>query len=274
MRMLTSAGIFQETKPGEYGNNPASDLLRTNHQASMRDLAVMMTSNSHWLPWGRLAEVLRTGVSGSQHAFGTDLFTWFQRDENKEEWEIFNSAMTSFSSGIAQLVVEAYDFTPFRKIVDIGGGHGGMLSRILEKTPDAQAVLFDLPGVVEGAPSLGERVEIVGGDFFEAVPKGGDCYTLKHIIHDWSDEDCKKILGNIAAAMEPGGKVFVIELVMPESPEPHPAKFMDVNMLALTEGGSERTEAEYADLFSSAGLKLNAIHPTQGPVSLVEAAKA
>jgi hypothetical protein len=274
LRMLTSVGIFQETKPGEYANNPVSDLLRTDHPASLRDMAVMVTSDSHWMPWGQLSEVVRSGASGAQHAFGTDLFTWFQRDENREEWQVFNDAMSSFSSGTAQLVVEAYDFSPFRKIVDIGGGHGALLTRVLEKFPEAKGVLFDLPGVVKSATNLGEHVEVVGGDFFESVPKGGDCYTLKHIIHDWSDEHGKRLLGNIAKAMEPAGKVLVIDMVMPESPEPHPAKFMDVNMLTVTEGGSERTEREFTELFSAAGLKLGKIHPTQGPVSVIEAVKA
>jgi cyclopropane fatty-acyl-phospholipid synthase-like methyltransferase len=137
-------------------------------------------------------------------------------------------------------------------------------------------VLFDLPGVVAGADlgSLGDRVEVVGGDFFEAVPGDADAYVMKHIIHDWSDEQCVKILRNIAASMDPDGRVLVVEIVMPESDEAHPAKFMDVNMLAMTEGGSERTESEYAALFGQAGLRLIDIHPTQGIASVIEATHA
>jgi len=275
MRMLASAGVFEETKPGEYGLNPVSEPLRSDHPGSLRDMAVMLTEDSHWQPWGRLADTVRTGKSGPQHAFGADLFSWFQREENRAQWEIFNRAMTSFSAGMAPLVVDSYDFSRFRKIVDIGGGHGFLLQRILESVPDAAGIVFDLPGVIE-TPEDGDldgRIERVEGDFFKGVPEGGDCYTLKHIIHDWSDEHCRKILGNIAGAMNPDGRVLVIETVMPETPEPHPAKFMDVNMLAMTEGGCERTESEYAELFTSAGLKLLKVHPTPGPVSLVEAAK-
>ena len=103
---------------------------------------------------------------------------------------------------------------------------------------------------------------------------GGDCYTLKHIIHDWDDERCRAILHNIATAMVPTGSVLVIELLMPDGQEPHPAKFMDINMLAMTEGGTERTKAEFAALFASAGLELVAVHPTQSPVSIIEAVQA
>jgi hypothetical protein len=274
MRMLASVGIFSETKPGTYANNDVSELLTAAHPGSMRDMAVMVTSESHWLPWGRYEDTLRTGKSGPQHAFGEGIFTWFQREENKAQWEIFNRAMTSFSSGIAPLVADGYDYSRFKTIVDIGGGHGHLLKAILSKAPQAKGVLFDLPGVVEGASNLPANIERMGGDFFQKVPSGGDCYTLKHIIHDWSDEQCASILRNIAGGMDPKGSVLVVETVMPESPEPHPAKLMDVNMLAMTEGGCERTEKEFAALFQSAGLKLKAIHPTPSPISIVEAVKA
>lgn len=274
LRMLVSVGIFAETEPGTYALNDVAELLRSDHPASMRDLAVMLTSESHWLPWGKLGEVVRTGASGARHAFGTDLFSWFQEKGNRDEWKIFNAAMTSFSSSTARLVTAGFDFSGCRRIVDIGGGHGLLLSEVLEHAPQASGVLFDLPGVLEGADGLDARVECVGGDFFESVPSGGDTYLLKHILHDWSDEQCLLILRNIAAGMDPQGRVLAIETVMPESTDPHPAKFMDVNMLAMTEGGCERTESEYAELFDAAGLRLVRTHPTAGPVSIVEAALA
>jgi O-methyltransferase domain len=273
MRMLSSTGIFAEHKPGTYGLTPVSNLLRADVPDSLRDLAVVITAHSHWTPWGRLDDVLRTGVSGPRHVFGEDIFTWFQREENREEWQVFNAAMTSFSMGVARAVAAAVDFSGFSRFVDIGGGHGYLLKTLLAQAPRAKGKVYDLPGVVAGAEPL-KGIEFVGGDFFASVPSGGDCYLLKHIIHDWSDDQSVAILTNIAAAMDADGRVFVIEIVMPESPEAHPAKFMDVNMLAMTEGGCERTEREYAGLFRKAGLKLLKVHPTESPVSAVEAAKA
>ena len=276
MRTLVSTGLFAEPEPGTYALTPVSELLRSDVPTSMRDMAVLITAKSHWQPWGQFADTLRTGQSGPRHAFGTDVFSWFQRSENQDQWDLFNAAMTSFSSGTSLAVAETYDFSRFTKVVDIGGGHGFLLTTILSKAPSARGVLFDLPGAVEGAhrDALGERIECVGGDFFEAVPQGGDCYTLKHIIHDWDDERCRAILDNIATAMVPTGSVLVIELVMPDGPEPHPAKFMDINMLAMTEGGTERTRAEYSALFSAAGLELVEVYPTHSPVSVIEARKA
>jgi hypothetical protein len=273
MRMLSGIGIFGETQPGTYSLTPVSDLLRSDVPGSIRGMAVLLTARSHWEPWGRLDDVLRTGESGPQHAFGTDVFTWFQAADNKAEWEIFNAAMTSFSMGTAHAVATSVDFSGFKVIIDVGGGHGYLLNTILATAPGAQGTVYDLPGVVDGAPPM-DRIEFVGGDFFKGVPAGGDCYVLKHIIHDWSDAQCVTILSNIARAMAANGRLFVIEAVMPESPDAHPAKFMDVNMLAMTEGGCERTEKEYAALFRKAGVKLVQVHPTQSPVSVVEARKA
>jgi hypothetical protein len=181
--------------------------------------------------------------------------------------------MTSLSLGIARAVAESVDFSRFTSIVDVGGGHGALLDTILATVPDATGMVYDLPAVVDGARPL-DRITFVGGDFFASVPAGGDCYLLKHIIHDWSDEQCVTILSNIARALAAKGRVFVIETVMPETPEAHPAKFMDVNMLAMTEGGCERTEKEYAALFRMAGLKLLQVHPTPSQISVVEAKQA
>ena len=276
MRTLVSLGVFAEPEPGIYALTPVSELLRSDVPTSMRDMAVMITAKSHWQPWGRFADTVRTGTSGPQHAFGTDVFSWFQQSENQDEWDLFNAAMTSFSSGTSLAVTEAYDFSPFATIVDIGGGHGFLLKTILSRAPAARGVLLDLPGAIKGADldELSERVECVAQSFFDAAPPGGDCYMLKHILHDWDDERCRAILGHIATAMVPTGRVLVVELVMPDGPEPHPAQFMDLNMLAMTEGGLERTEAQFAALFASAGLELVAVHPTHSPVSIIEARKA
>ncbi len=274
LRLLAAAGVFQETSPGTFALNDVAELLRSDHPHSLRAFAVMATSPSHWLPWGRLSDTLRSGLSGSRHAFGTDIFSWMQRKENRREWEVFNAAMTSFSASAAMMVTEVHDFSQCRRIVDVGGGHGLLLSRVLEHAPQATGVLFDLPGVVESAGELDPRIERVGGDFFKSIPAGGDTYLLKYIIHDWSDESCVKILRNVAAGMEPSGRVLVIEAVMPEAPGPHPAKFMDVNMLAMTEGGCERTASEFGELFSKAGLRLDEIKPTQGWVSVIQAVPA
>ena len=275
MRLLVSTGIFAEPAPGTYALTPVSELLRSDHSQSLRDLAAMVGSESHWQPWGQLPQAIRTGMSGSRIAFGTDAFSWFQRAENKTQWDLFNAAMTSFSSGTSMAVADSYDFSRFRNIVDIGGGRGFLLRAVLAKAPNAKGTLFDLPGVFEGdgIDTLDGRITCVGGDFFTTVPEGGDCYLLKHIVHDWDDDRCRALLTNIARAMDSAGTVIVVEMVMPQGQEPHFAKFADINMLAFTEGGCERTEQEFASLFESAGLQLKSIRGTSTLVGVVEAVK-
>lgn len=273
MRTLVSGGIFEEPSPGIYAQTPVSDLLRRDHPESMRDLAMLFTSRSHWEPLGRLSDAIRSGESAASHAFGMEMWNWFQAPENKQEWDQFNAGMTSFSSGTSIAVAQSYDFSPYTRIVDIGGGHGFLLRTVLSKAPSADGVLCDLPEVIAGAnrEELGDRIVCIGADFFEKVPEGGDCYLLKHIIHDWDDARCRQVLANIARVMAPGGRVLIVDMVVPEERVPHPSYFLDITMLAQTMGGRERTEQEFNNLLTSAGLKLAAIHPTPSLVSVVEA---
>jgi len=276
LRTLVSCGLVHEPAPAVYAQTPVTDLLRRGHPQSMRDLAVMLTSQSHWEPVGRLPDAVRSGQSAASRAFGVELWDWFQRPENKPEWDLFNAAMTSFSSSTSMAVAGSYDFSRHRRIVDVGGGHGLLLRTVLAKAPSARGVLCDLPGVVAGASreDLGERIECVGADFLETVPEGGDCYLLKHIIHDWDDARCRRVLANIARAMAPSGRVLIVEMVVPDERVPHPSYFLDITMLAVTSGGRERTRDEFAALLASAGLELVTIHPTPSPVSVVEARRA
>ena len=164
-------------------------------------------------------------------------------------------------------------------MVDIAGGHGFLLAAILKTNPHLQGVLFDQPTVIDGAveslkkQDINDRVELAAGNFFESVPAGADVYTMKHIIHDWDDENSIKILQNIHRAMNEKGKVLIVEMVVPEGNAPSPSKVMDVQMLIAT-GGKERTEAEYRKLLESSGFDLTRIIPTRSPFSIVEAVKS
>jgi hypothetical protein len=186
MRALASAGVFAETAPGTYALTPLSQLLRSDVPGSQRDMAVMVTTPSHWLPWGRLEDTVRKGVSVLEEVFGQPLWEYYR--QNQEEGAIFNAAMTSFSSMTAGAVLQAYDFSGFKRIVDVGGGHGYLLSALLRAAPKAAGVLYDLPQVINSAGAIpkdvSKRIENIGGDFFREVPAEGDCYTIKHIIHD------------------------------------------------------------------------------------------
>jgi hypothetical protein len=184
--------------------------------------------------------------------------------------------MAALSQGSNEAVAEAYDFGPFTRIVDIGGGHGQLLLAILARNPHLSGVLFDLPSGVaaarQGAGGDLPCTEFVAGDFFESVP-GGDVYVIKKVVHDWDDRRATAILRNRRKAMLPRGKVLVAETLVPPGDGPDLIKGIDVVMLAVT-GGLERTTAQYASLFDAAGLRLERAIPTQAPISILEAPPA
>jgi cyclopropane fatty-acyl-phospholipid synthase-like methyltransferase len=200
-------------------------------------------------------------------------FDYFWSDERAGK--LFNDAMTSNSAFSSVAVVNGYDFSSISRLVDVGGGHGFLLASILAKFHQVKGVLYDTPAIVAEAekllkaPGVLDRCETVGGDFFKSVPEGFDAYIMKHIIHDWNDEQCITILNNCRQAMQESGKVLVVEMVVPEGNEPSPAKFLDLQMLQYLPG-CERTEKEYRELFDKAGFRLTRIVPTMSPFSVIE----
>jgi SAM-dependent methyltransferase len=192
--------------------------------------------------------------------------------------EIFAGGMSSYSSSSVREAVESYDFSKVKRMADIGGGHGLFLRGILSETKGPQGVLFDLPEVIEqaaapGPSELNQRFSTVGGSFFKSVPDQCDLYILRHVIHDWSDEDAIKILENCRKAMSPGGKVLIIELLLKDPNQPAFTPFMDLTMLTLL-WGRERTLSEYSKILSAAKLRLVRVIPTNGLHTLIEAEAA
>jgi len=184
--------------------------------------------------------------------------------------------MTSRSAEENAAVVSAYDFSGIGTLVDVGGGHGSFLAAILEANPGMRGILFDRPQVAVGAmqqiesAGLRSRCEVVSGDFFESVPRGGDAYVLKKVICDWDDERAVAILRNCHRAMAEGGRLLLVELIVPPGNEPSFAKLLDLLMLVWTPGGRERTQAEHQTLLASAGFEFANITPTRSTVSVIE----
>ena len=194
----------------------------------------------------------------------------------QEPVQVFTEAMTSNSKLEAVAVCEAYDFSGFHSMVDVGGGEGFLLATILKAYPALKGMLFDRPEVgararkLLRAEGLGERCEVIDGDFFAGVPQGGEAYILKNILHDWDDERAEQILTHCREAIVPGGRVLVMETVILPGNEPSPGKLLDIQMLVGTPGGRERTEAEFRTLFTRAGLELTRSVPTKSPVNVLE----
>ena len=273
LRALASLGVFAETEEGSFTLTPTAELLRTDVQGSMHAMVVWMNEPFHWRVYEEMLGAVKTGKLAFEQVFGMGPFPYFVA--NPEVAKIFDDAMTSFSLITAPAVAAAYDFSSVKKIVDVAGGHGLLISSILKSNPHLEGVLFDMPTVIEGAGRLIEeagvtaRCEKVAGDFFESVPGGGDAYIMKHIIHDWDDERALVILRNCHRAMTENGRLLLVEVVLPPGNEPSFGKIMDIEMMLLP-GGSERTEAEYRELFAAAGFQLTRVVPTASPASIIE----
>jgi SAM-dependent methyltransferase len=277
MRAAASLGVFTEQDDRKFALNPTAEPLLSNTPNSLRDLMIFMGEDWHWEVWGKTLFSVRTGKSVWAEKHGADVFGYFQA--NPEAAGIFDRAMNSLTTLSIKPVTEGYDFSSITTLVDIAGGHGRLLTAILEANPSVRGVLFDLPHVIEGAranvvtTNAADRVEFATGDFFVSVPAGGDAYMMKHIIHDWDDERAITILRNIKQAMNPGGRVLLVESVIAEGNGPDLGKLMDVEML-VSPGGKERTAKEYEDLFAEAGLRLTRILPTRSAYSIIEAVSA
>src|SRR6267143_1021451 len=256
LRALTSLGIFVEDMTGRYRQTALSDTLRSDHPESIRPFAMMLGAHFVWKPSGALQETVRTGQPSFERGYGAPFFQYLAG--HPDDAAVFNAAMSS-SPGYLAAIVGAYDFSKFERIVDVGGGHGLLLARILAANPRLRGVLYDLPGVVAGSSALGQepisqRCEIIGGDFFKGVPAGADAYMLKGIIHDWNDEAALKILKNCRRAIRPDGTLLIVEAVLTRSTDPATA-LMDMLMMVLT-SGRERTESEFRSLLQEAGFSM------------------
>jgi hypothetical protein len=277
LRALASVGVFREVEPGTFANTPLSEQLRSDLAGSSRDTVLFLANPLHLRVFAELMHSIESGETALKKVTGLDAFAFFRQDaeENRE----FNAAMTSITTSFIGPVLAAYDFGESGTLADIGGGHGFLLTAILQKRPGVRGIVFDLPHVVEGAKprieslDLASRCEIAGGDFFKIVPQA-DSYVLKSIIHDWDDGRAITILKNCAAGMRGNsGKVILLEFLIDPGNEPSLGKWIDLEMLTMA-GGRERTETEYAELFAKAGLRLARVVRTAAPQCVIEAVKA
>jgi SAM-dependent methyltransferase len=275
LRALASIDIFREDGEGRFSLTPMGKLLESDAPGSKRSLA-RMAGAEFYRSWGGLLPSLKTGGAAFDEVFGKPFFHYMSA--NPDRWRIYDDAMTGVHDSETIPVLDAYDFTPFETIVDVGGGNGLALAAILRRHRGIRGVLFDLPAVADRArevvagAAVSDRCRIVGGDFFDSVPSSGDAYLLRHVIHDWEDGEAIAILGNCRDAMQPGGRVLVVETVIPSGNEPCFGKWLDLMMLVV--GGRERTREQYGDLFSAAGLRLTRVVPTAHEVSVIEGVRA
>jgi len=274
LRTLASTGVFTEPQPGVFALTPLGQTLTSSQPGSMRDLAIMWME-THYAPFAELIQTIRTGRPAAEHLYGEPFFAWLSH--HPEQTSRFTGAMANLTSGgFKSAAIASLPLDGTRTIVDIGGADGTVLATILAGHPHMRGVLFDLPHVITDAPrtlashGVDDRVDCVGGDFFESVPAGADAYLVSVVLHNWPDQHAQRILANIAAAGGSGARLLMIEFVVPPGDTPHLSKMSDLNMLAMLDG-KERTETEWRGLLTAADFTGIEIHQTGAPLSVIQA---
>lgn len=271
MQALKAVGVFDEDADGCFHLTPISELLLESHPNSLRPAVLYYTAPYVQRAWEALAHGVRTGSCAFEEEHGSSY--WSYLDAHPHDAATFNEFLAKLRPYRHASVVEAYDFSSMKTVVDIGGGYGQQLVRILEANPAAQGILFDAPSVEAGATEylathgVADRCTFAAGDFFAAVPADGDVYILGDIIHDWSDADSVSILTTCRRAMTPTSRLLIVEMLM--SPE---AVYFDLHMMVLFGEARQRTEDEFRSLLQRADLELVRVIPTASEASVVEAA--
>jgi hypothetical protein len=276
LRLLSSVGVFAELPGKLIALTPVSEFLRSDAPGSMRDTVLWLGNRFHFKVWSEMSHSVATGKPAVEHVYGQPCFDVIFGDP--EIAYDFNTAMTCFSQRIAPALLDAYDFSGIDTLMDVAGGHGAILCEVLSRYPAMKGILFDVSNVIEEAThhinalKMDHRCQTVEGSFFEKIPAGANAYYMQHILHDWADEHALKILANCRSALagRKGGRLLVVDAVVPETSEPHFSKLLDLEML-LMPGGRERTESEWRNLFDKAGFEITRIVPMKAAESVIEA---
>jgi hypothetical protein len=277
LRMLVGIGVFREEAGGRFALTDLGATLRSDGPDSVRDWALYVGAPDPWAAWGRLRETIMTGEAGFVLAHGMTTYEYLT--QHPELGAPFDRWMTRQSDQHNAAIVAAYDFSPYQVVADLGGGQGSTLTAILRANPGLRGILLDQPQVVADTAPLEEagvadRCTVVGADMVQGVPGGADVYLIKRVLMIWGDEPSIQVLRHCAEALPRGGKVLVVEMVMPSGDDPSPARSFDLLMLLANQGGRVRTEAEFRDLFAAAGLRLAQVIPTASPNSILEGVRA
>lgn len=274
LRLLAGEGVLTQDDQERFGLTTIGNLLRTDCVGSQRSSAIMKGSAWEWAAWGSLRDSVRDGRTAFSHAHGTGLFDYL--DHNPIAAAIFQNMMTGLTSAKCDPLLDAYDFSEVGTYADVGGGQGVLMARVLAAYPEMRGIVFDLPSVVGEArrrldlAGVADRCSLVGGSFFDSVPRNADLYSLHSVLLNWGDQDAERILRACRKAMQARGRLIVIDWIMPSGSGPHPSKNLDLQMLTLF-GGRQRTSHEWTGLLTRSGFTLSRVIDTAAGFSVIEA---
>ena len=275
LRFLASCGVFKEDSAGRFDLTPTAGLLQSDVAGSLRAFA-RLSGGSWYRVTQDILHSVRTGRSAFEHLHDKQYFEWLAG--HPVEAELFDQAMGGRAAALRMPTLLAYDWSAVATLVDVGGGNGVILAELLTAFPHLRGKLFDLPHALNRAveqftaKGLSDRAEVLGGDFFDVLPPGADRYLLSVVLHDWSDEDCVRILASCHQAMAPDARLLVLDTVIPAGNAPHPGKLVDLQMLVML-AGRERTAGEWRRLLAAGGFRCDEVKESQ-LFTLIEATPA
>ncbi|MCK9219665.1 MAG: methyltransferase [Bacteroidales bacterium] len=276
LRALCSQGIFKQLKDGRFAlNNLAMGLL--NESGSLRYMILHHLGPINWNLMSNLEYAVKSGHDAFTNKYGEPIYDYLRH--HPDEYSTFDQSMSNLSDLSLTPILNAYNFSKFPVIADIGGGEGFFLANILKRNKSSRGILFDLPEALEKAPTMLEhfgthqRIDIIPGDFFKEVNFSADLYLLKNIIHNWDDQHCILLLKNISRQIKPDSRLIIFEMMIHDNNLAELVKLLDIQMLATMPGGKERTREEFAFILKESGFELTKIIPTIAPICLIEAKK-
>jgi hypothetical protein len=281
MRTLASVGIFAEAEDKRFELTPTAGFLKS---GALRSVSLMLNSDWNENAWSYFINGVRTGETAFDKAHGMPISRWLEKEP--EAAEVLHEANAVKAAGSHRAIIDAYDFSAFETLVDVGGGYGALLMEILDANPSMKGIVVDLPTVISAAKrkietrGLVDRCKTAACDFLQTepssdkgnIPPGSDAYILSNILHDWPDEECITILKKCAKAMKRTSTLLVVEMIIQPGNEPSIAKLLDMEMMVLS-NGRERMREEFKYLFESAGFELSRILPTKESIYIIEGKK-
>ncbi|GCE15813.1 methyltransferase [Tengunoibacter tsumagoiensis] len=274
LQALVAIGIFAEPEPDTFALTALSQYLCTQNPESLRSFTAFFGLDWTWAIWYQLGYAVKTGESAMRHVHGMNMWQYLETDPHAAS--LFNKGMAEFSTMVNPSLLEAYDFSAFHSVADIGGGTGNFLALLHEHYPAIQTTLLDRPSVIEAATAqyagtpFGAHGTFIGGDFFTEIPENQDAYLFKFIANDWDDERVRQILTTCRKAIPAHGKILFAEfMLIPQQPAVTAALFDVANFLCF-DGGHGRTAEEFRALFEEAGFTLQQVIPTTSGLSILE----
>lgn len=270
LAVLAAEGLLTVDAHGAYALTPLGAQLRSD---GLRDLARYMGAPFTWTPFAHVADALRIGHSAFERAHGESIFKYL--DQHPEDAALYHRGVNAFTRREAAALAEAFDFSPFNVVADLGGGLGTLLVEVLARYPRLRGLLFDRASVIAQAESaLGqspyrERIELRAGDFFESIPEGADVYVLKHVLHNWDDEHALRLLQNCAERLPSAGKLIIVDGYLLPSGMRDGVRLLDLEMFVLCGAGRERRKPEFRALLQRAGLRLESSQPLAGSTCML-----